>query len=383
MKKILLIAPSTLPIPSKKGGAIETLMDYFIGENLINESFELKIVSFGQKNQIKKEGCNNYVYIKRNFISKINDYIYYKFGILIPYIIRKVNNILTLDNYDYVIVEGNKDYILPLKLRKNEKLLFHIHHDVFNRRTLQNEKILAKVDRVICVSQYIKKISIKKYEKFKSKFIVLNNCCSNDFFLYEHFDNSILRNRYNLKDDDFIVLYVGRLVKEKGVIELLNALEKCQYNIKLFVIGNSSFGSKKISEYGRTVLDIIDQNDNFFYLGQIPHNLIPNYILSSNLQIIPSIWEEPCGLVAIEGMALGIPMVCTRSGGIPEYLYENYPLIVDNNEYVSDNILDKINYAYENKGQLESISIELKKHGKKYTTKNYFNGFKNIIENTK
>jgi glycosyltransferase involved in cell wall biosynthesis len=47
---------------------------------------------------------------------------------------------------------------------------------------------------------------------------------------------------------------------------------------------------------------------------------ISSYLASADVIVIPSVWQEPAGLLVIESMACGRPVVATRVGGIPEYL---------------------------------------------------------------
>ena len=45
---------------------------------------------------------------------------------------------------------------------------------------------------------------------------------------------------------------------------------------------------------------------------------MPSFLKIANIIVVPSMWEEPFGLTVLEAMAAGVPLIATRSGGIPE-----------------------------------------------------------------
>ena len=65
------------------------------------------------------------------------------------------------------------------------------------------------------------------------------------------------------------------------------------------------------------------------HVGYINNDELYKYYQIADMQAVPSMWEEAAGLVAIEGMASGLPLVVTRSGGMVEYVDEKCALTVD------------------------------------------------------
>lgn len=361
--KISVIAPLNLPIPAVKGGAIETLIDYFIDENIKANQYELNVFSYNDKNQVvKKNKFTNYVYIKRGLVSKVKYYMSYKIKnkLFCPTIITKALEYKT----DVIIVEGNKYYVEHIPNNINSKIVLHIHHEAFRDRNETNYNILAKLDCIICVSEYIKNVCITTYPEFKDKFVVLRNCCNNDFFEIDRNINNIdIRKKYNIKDDEFIVTYIGRITREKGVKELMQAVEMCDNKTVLMIVGNSSFGAVKTSSYMDEVKKIIENSDRrIIFTGQVSHSEIPNYLLASNVQVVPSIWEDPAPLAVIEGVVLRIPLIVTNSGGILEYLPTDYKFIANK----SNNL----------PSQLKVLIEEMKNYDRQII----FNDFNNIRE---
>ena len=101
----------------------------------------------------------------------------------------------------------------------------------------------------------------------------------------------------------------------------------------------------------------------------------------ADIAVVPSLWEEPFGLTVIEAMAAGLPLITTRSGGIPE-ICEGVATIVER-EHIVDNlakaILDLYNHP-EKRKQMSTGSIERSKLFDKETyAKNFFAALENII----
>lgn len=73
-------------------------------------------------------------------------------------------------------------------------------------------------------------------------------------------------------------------------------------------------------------------------------NNVYEYLVKSDIFIYPSIWEEAFGISIIEAMGLGIPVIATKKGGIPEIIVnnENGFLVESNNEEELANTIEKV-----------------------------------------
>lgn len=111
------------------------------------------------------------------------------------------------------------------------------------------------------------------------------------------------------------VLFVGRLVKEKGFILLLEALEKTDHNIKLKIAGLGP-------EYKQLEQLIKDKKltGRCELVGpKFGHDLL-ELVRGARLLVVPSVWQEIFGLVSLEAQALGKPVLAADIGGLPETL---------------------------------------------------------------
>jgi glycosyltransferase involved in cell wall biosynthesis len=140
-------------------------------------------------------------------------------------------------------------------------------------------------------------------------------------------DPSLLRAQLNLATDKKIIMFAGRICREKGVLELIQAfhhLHKLRNDVNLLIIGEvRSQGRKgdRRAEYGRQVLELCQPLANSCHLlGNVDPAAIHNYYRLADLLVVPSLFEEPFGMVAIEAMAAGVPVLAARRGGLPEFI---------------------------------------------------------------
>lgn len=130
-----------------------------------------------------------------------------------------------------------------------------------------------------------------------------------------------LMSKYNIDEDCFVILYVGKLVSWKGVHNLIY-LAKILTNkgFKNFVIAVAGRGAQK-----ENMIKLIKESkteENFRFLDFISYEEMPDVYRISDLFILPSYpimtWQEQFGMVLIEAMATGKPIISTMSGAIPE-----------------------------------------------------------------
>jgi glycosyltransferase involved in cell wall biosynthesis len=123
------------------------------------------------------------------------------------------------------------------------------------------------------------------------------------------------------KEKKYDFLFVGRLVREKGIDTLLCAFEKLikgEYNkLKLAIVG---YGSDE--EYLKTLSKDLDLTDNVYFLGPKKGENLFEIISQSEIGVVPSYWEEPMGGVSLELMAAGKIVIVSKNGGMPEVIGE-------------------------------------------------------------
>jgi glycosyltransferase involved in cell wall biosynthesis len=165
-------------------------------------------------------------------------------------------------------------------------------------------------------------------------------------------------------------VYSGRINKEKGVNELVDAMLKLQNypNIKLMIMGGSFFGNT--SNEDEFILQLKkkakDLRERILFTGFIPYEKIPEYLQIADIAIIPSIWNDPFPTTVLEAQAMGLPIITTRRGGIPEEVSEKNAILLETDEDFIKNLALAIINLYkhpEKRKQMAKISLE---HSKQF-----------------
>lgn len=132
-----------------------------------------------------------------------------------------------------------------------------------------------------------------------------------------------------------VILFVGRLVKAKGIFVLVEAfsiLIKKDRSIRLVFVGDGAD-----SEELKQLVKIKNLSDKVIFLGAVPNYQIPALMRRASILVAPSIttprWAEQVGMVLLQAIACGKPVVSTTSGSIPEFVENNKTglLVPENN----------------------------------------------------
>ena len=112
--------------------------------------------------------------------------------------------------------------------------------------------------------------------------------------------------------------YLGRVVPEKGVHVLVEAAAALRHlDFELDVVGSS--GSPDLSAYERELRASAQPlGERVRFLRDVPRRQIGAHLRTCSVLVVPSVWREPLGLVVAEGIASGVAVVASRTGGIPE-----------------------------------------------------------------
>ncbi len=161
-------------------------------------------------------------------------------------------------------------------------------------------------------------------------------------------------------EDKFVVLFVGRLIPEKGVRELLAAVRSWDKKITLAVAGTGPMEEE--------IKNLKLKIENLIYLGKIDNDKLPLYYSASDLLIVPSVHEEGFGRVILEALACGTPVVGANRGAIPEAMDNSVGKLLD---VSPENIKNSVENFYDNPGKLEKLSRNTRAFAAKmYSEKN-------------
>ena len=131
-------------------------------------------------------------------------------------------------------------------------------------------------------------------------------------------------------------------------MELLKAYLPIHQKAKLVILGSADYAKLKKTEYIRNLFELANQSENIRFTGHVNYFEIYKYYKISNVIVLPSLWEEAFNLSLLEGMLCKVPVIITRSGGMPEIPTEKGAIILERNESLIENIRDSIERIIEN-----------------------------------
>jgi glycosyltransferase involved in cell wall biosynthesis len=112
-----------------------------------------------------------------------------------------------------------------------------------------------------------------------------------------------------------LILFTGRVAPQKGLDVLLRSLKHLKASFRLVVDGDGSDMGK-----ARKLSHALGVEDRVEFVGWAPREEHLAYYRQATVVVVPSVWPEPFGMVGIEAMSYGKPVVAFNVGGIPEWL---------------------------------------------------------------
>jgi glycosyltransferase involved in cell wall biosynthesis len=314
--------------------------------------------------------------IRKFFHSKKEYYNYF-----IEFYFEKAFSDLKEKRFDYIILENCPGHAYKLSQRGYRNLILHLNNDLLNSESRYHDIIFNSLSLILTCSDYIKErvSTIQACNKIRT----LYNAIDIKIFLPPK-SFHVSRKQLGFSKDDFVIVYSGRINQDKGVSELIDAMLRIKKtsNIKLMIIGGSFFGNtnnedffiRSLKEKSKTL------EERIVFTGFIPYEDVPYYLHLADIAVLPSMWDEPFGLTIAEALAAGLPLITTRSGGIPE-ICEGVAIIVDR-EQIVDNLANAILDLYhhpEKRTLMAKASVERAQQFDKETyAKNFFAALENL-----
>jgi len=205
--------------------------------------------------------------------------------------------------------------VVPLK-KAQERMVFN------------TKKAVEISQKVIVPSEYYKNIMIKNYILDANKVVVYPSAGVNGdvFFEYERKQKEDLRNQYNIDEDTVVIGYVSRINRAKGwdvFIDSLNGLEKCiNKKLRIFIVGSGEDDQELVKRLELCHPTIREAIVRYPLLEQRKLAEIYNLL---DLFVFPTMSpSESLGLVAIEAMACGCPVIASDYAAPKYYVIDGY-----------------------------------------------------------
>jgi D-inositol-3-phosphate glycosyltransferase len=201
--------------------------------------------------------------------------------------------------------------------------MFHTLGEVKNRsriteressERIRTERELARgADRIVCASQHEKHLLERLYGADPDHIAVVP--CGVDLDLFKPADKESARKELGFSDEH-IILFVGRIEPLKGLDILISAAAQLEHDphVYVLIVGGDNRSQAQVDEL-QGLASGLGIGQRVCFLGAVDHEKLPLFYNAADVLVMPSFYES-FGLVALEAMACGTPVVASRVGGL-------------------------------------------------------------------
>ena len=246
---------------------------------------------------------------------------------------------------------------------------------------IQTEEALVRDCQHIIVATNREKKELQHYYNADPQKIVVVPCGVN-LQVFQPMDKSIARYKLGL-DGSNLILFVGRIEPLKGIENLLSAMtyiKKEKNNTRLMVVGGDKRSQVELERLQMLCCEMQIQ-DLVDFVGAVNQDELPAYYSAADVCVVPS-HHESFGLVALESLACGTPVIASRVGGIEDIV------IHGKNGYIADNnspsvLADRISMAFSRSivfDSAEDIRASVSGFGWSMVTERIINVYRRMLD---
>tara|TARA_Y100000766_G_C18839297_1_gene572164 strand:- start:7 stop:1119 length:1113 start_codon:yes stop_codon:yes gene_type:complete len=262
-------------------------------------------------------------------------------------VIKQYLGKFNLEDSNRLIELHNRPYLFNYLLNKKNKrcVILYFHNDPLtmkgSKTKSQRLKILKEAAGVVFVSKFLRDKFLNGInESFDNTYVIPNSLDKNQKIALDK----------KLKN----IIFVGRIVKEKGAHIFINAIKELSIKFsdwKFLLIGSSKLGYNNKTLYEKEIIKIADNlGDNVEYHGYLSNEKVKDIMSKGSILVVPSIWEEPFGMTAIEGLSNKMSVISSDVGGLTEIVKDKGILIKDID---STKLANKIEYLIQSPAQIK------------------------------
>jgi spore coat protein SA len=230
--------------------------------------------------------------------------------------------------------------------KKGARVVLHLHNSHL-LTVPQSYRPLLDVDALVFCSEFLKNEAGEYANRAKIAAVILNGADEKCFFPAPAGNSK--------SPGDPVVLFVGRLVPEKGIqflVEALRLLKKRGARVTGKIIGSTGFGHDRSSEYVDGIKRDLPPNAEFS--KYVSGAALAEEFRRATIFCCPSVGKEPFGMVNVEAMATRLPVVASAVGGIPEIFRYGGGILVQPGS--AEQIADAIESLLQNPTKREELA---------------------------
>jgi len=185
---------------------------------------------------------------------------------------------------------------------------------------IETERLLIRdCERIIAATEKEKEDLIRHYAASSEEIAVVP--CGVNLDLFQPRDKQIAKQQIGFSEDK-LILFVGRIEPLKGIDQLLRAMPYLEngHRLRLVIIGGGEHGQNEIKKLKKLSRDLHIE-DSVTFSGLIKHEKLRHFYNAADVCVIPSYYES-FGLVALESMACGTPVVATNVGDLKNIIHQ-------------------------------------------------------------
>ncbi len=191
------------------------------------------------------------------------------------------------------------------------------------------QRLVARARLVVCCSDFTRRQFLARVDYPPEQTVVIPNGI--DAAPAEVDAGPAERSRLGIEPDEVVVLFVGAIVPEKGLLQLLQAIGSLQPRfprLHLLVAGGAALWATSDdpaptgADAYSTAVRAAAAGLRVTWLGVVPKARMRRLYGVADIFAFPSIWDEPFGMVNVEAMAAGLPVVASTVGAVPEIVVD-------------------------------------------------------------
>jgi len=198
------------------------------------------------------------------------------------------------------------------------------NREAMNRGDVEQE-IMSFADRIVAATPLDRQQMLDLYQVDEAKIVVVP--CGVNMERFHPIDRALAREALGLPNGRRLILFVGRLDPVKGLDVLLQAMcelsrriDRCRaQDLSLAIIGGDQESHlEALMDDTKCLQDIVRElslDDLIMFVGSQSQETLPYYYSASEVCVMPSLYES-FGMVALEAMACGTPVIASRVGGL-------------------------------------------------------------------